>query len=34
LRNDNENNDDEEGSPAKGFSDYTVPKLRNAGFGL
>jgi hypothetical protein len=34
LRNQNDNDDDEEGSPAKGFSDYTVPKLGNTGFGL
>jgi hypothetical protein len=27
-------NDDEEDSPAKGFSDYAVPKLGHAGFGL
>jgi hypothetical protein len=33
MRNENDD-DDEEGSPAKGFSDYAVPKLGNAGFGL
>ena len=31
MRNDN---DDEEGSPAKSLSDYAVPKLGNVGFGL
>jgi hypothetical protein len=30
----NENDDDEEDSPAKGFSDFAVPKLGHAGFGL
>jgi hypothetical protein len=30
----NENDDDEEDSPAKSFSEYAVPKLGNAGFGL